>query len=234
MPEKREESNGSDLVASAEFLGLRFTKRIGSKRFYTCVECGARGRLHWDLARNTGHCKECDTAFGPMQLLKPLVDKTGQALTADRLKALADHIGVLPEVFEGRGLGFQRGGYVVPILDQEGELGSLRWCKPGCLIEYFPGCPRMMWGLEGLRDKDRPDAPILLCDSEFNAMAVDFSRTKNGVHAVVLGMPGPSLGDLVIASGYDPTSLPAVVTAVDRNAKWLSQLIDSYQSHRRN
>jgi hypothetical protein len=109
-------------------------------------------------------------------------------LNDDNLQTLARDRCLPAAAFNGHGIGVLDRRFLIPVRGIDGQLCDVRQYRLGGKLRSTAGCKVGLFGAPVLRE--HRDAPIYLCEGEWDAIALNWLRQKLGKPGVVVGVPG--------------------------------------------
>lgn len=178
--------------------GVLLTQEVGDQLVGSCPFCDAEG--HFYCAERTGQwdCKKCNRSGNVYTFLSQIAETYAEAAPLASLKKLGADRGVPSKVLRDAGMGLNPYGFwSLPVRNARGTVMDIREWRPKKNKHQFfstRGCNVCLFGAEQLGDPKKKDWPVLVCEGEWDAMALRWVLSKlPEEQVVVVGVPGANI-----------------------------------------
>lgn len=178
----------SDFIRIFEQHGVDFTGESGDERIGTCPFTGKSNKFYVNVRKKVFDSKTAGIAGGVSVFLEKVAEMYQEGLTTSLLKKLAEHRQLPEEAFLPWGVGWDGSRYTMPVRDPQGHVTDIRMYQLGKRVMSTSGVQTGLFGAERLT-KQLGD-PVFICEGEWDAIALQWLKTKTGSKGVVVGLPG--------------------------------------------
>jgi len=170
--------------------GVDFTGESGDERIGTCPFTGKANKFYVNRKTGLWDAKAAGLSGNTTKFLSLMAEFYHEALTPERLQALADDRQLPVTAFKSFLIGWDAGtkSYTLPVRDPRGRVEDIRRWKPGGRMLSTAGCAVGLLGAH-LLDKQAGD-PVYLCEGEWDGIAMTLLLAKAKQPGVVLAVPG--------------------------------------------
>ena len=180
-----------------DFHGVEFNKvkESDTEAMGVCPFCDTRKRIfHVNIETGQYNCKSCGSSGNVYTYLKWVWESSREVTTTDDYKALAqDRPGIKWQMLRDEGFAldpdWSEPRWLIPVYNLKGSLSNLRIYSPGHPVMATSGLSLLPFRL----DSYRGDGPIIVCEGEWDALAVERIRRSAGKRGCVIGVPGANV-----------------------------------------
>jgi MoxR-like ATPase len=178
-----------------------FASSRGKEAIGLCPFTGKRDKFYVNIDNGLWDSKTAGMGGNVHQFLEQIQKIYQEAMTPERLKALADHRKLPMRAFEDWDLGWDgdyerkidgvtvRGAYTLPVYDTSGTMIDIR--RYNLSAKSMMSTAGMKVGLMGAHKLTaKPSAPVYICEGEWDCIALTWLLERLEIDAVVLGLPG--------------------------------------------
>ncbi|MFA5864239.1 MAG: CHC2 zinc finger domain-containing protein [Phycisphaerae bacterium] len=173
-----------------EKLGLVITSKSGGELVGTCPFCDKQKHFYLSSEKVVYDCKVCGERGNYFSLLKHFSTTLREGFTEEEKNRLAKSRNLPPEAFEGFGFGWSGSLFTLPLFDFNGQFINLLWYHPKEKIKSAPRCQSGLFRADVLADTERENEPVFLCEGPWDAIALEWLRTKSHAKGIVVAAPG--------------------------------------------
>ncbi len=194
--------------------GVEFSGMRGKELYGSCPFSGKADKFYVNTTTWLWDSKTAGTSGNIGSFLKLIAKLYKEDLTKKRLARLALHRQLPMDAFKGWDLGWTGSRYSIPVYDPSGRVVDIRlYDLKTKQMRTTAGAQIGLYGAHRLAT--RPNAPVFLCEGEWDTIALEWLRRLLHEDAVVVGVPGaatfknewvPYLQDRIVHTLYDHDS----------------------------
>jgi|GEM_PF-1375273 len=191
--------------------GVNFTGESGDQWTGDCPFCSKEGKFYVNVNNGLWDCKTCGLNGNISEFLNQTSLIYKKRLKKKLLIKLAKDRGLPSKAFKGLDIGWNGKSFTFPVRDAKGKVADIRMFKTGSkFIRSTPGCKTGLLGLDKIGEN--VEEPIIVCEGEWDKVALDFLLKKVGKPGKVVAVPGaqvfkqhwvPYFDDRIVYAMYD-------------------------------
>lgn len=184
-------ADGESIARAYEAHGVIFNSDSGDELVGDCPFTGKSNKFYLNTVKGVWDSKTFGRSGNLQSFLSLRADDYKAAMTPDLRKALAKSRGLTSSAFEPWPIGWTGMQYALPVYDVRGKCSDIRLYTPGKRLMSTPGASTGLWGAQWLPNSVAdPNAPIYICEGEWDAIAWRYILTKADKPGMVVGVPG--------------------------------------------
>ncbi len=169
--------------------GVEFESQAGDEYIGGCPFCHKEVHFYVNGATGQYMCHSCNESGNVIKFLTWHAKQVHEATTPADFKRLSKLRGLPVRALKRFKLGFDGERWLLPCFSEKGTVRDIRrWKPPKGKVMSTTGCKTQLFGADRLA---KPDAPVWLCEGEWDAIAIrELLRLAERKGDVVLGVPG--------------------------------------------
>jgi hypothetical protein len=234
-----------DKVKPYTVLGFEPARLIGQEYLGDCPLCGGSMKFHLNSDNGMFSCKggKCGAEGNIYTFMRLWHEETAGSeeepggASAEQWTRLSEDRCISVALLQRAELRFDGERWFIPIRNAKGVLINLRHYKYGGKLMSLPTLDLGLYGIEKLSMPELRDAPVAMCEGEWDTIALDELAEAEGVDIVTLGRPGSGVfkeiwlehlinRDIIFISDHDG----AGIRSTERGHKHLDQVCKSFRA----
>jgi hypothetical protein len=171
--------------------GVYFKGSRGDQFFGDCAFCGGQDKFHVGKGTMLWDCKKCGRSGNFSHFLEEVIARNLKDMDQEFLQKLCIDRKLPMAAFVGLEVGRDGLNYTYPVRDERGRIVDVRMYRTGSKRRPLSTatCHTGIFGLHFLR-KMNEQAPIYLCEGEWDFMAMRWLLGYLKMPGIALGVPG--------------------------------------------